>query len=209
MSEESAKYVPRFASPEQVGAYLSKHGWTKAGSVTTGRNRDGMPVKHGEGDFEKVCERVFRAYQAPKLGLLVTGAYGCGKTSLVLALRDYGRRYDMTIPNQVEMLDCEGGYQSYYDEAFKSNVFIDDLGAESGLVTHGTGARQITVRKPVVCEFICQYFRYGRGRMWITSNLDMATDEFADAVGGRVFDRLKEMVVPVAMAGKSKRKWVI
>lgn len=201
---DSKEYKPRFASPEQVGQYLTRAGWTKAGSITQGK--DG-PV--GVGDFEKVCDRVFKMYQSARRGLLVTGKYGCGKTSLVLALRDYGHRYDMTIPEQVEMLDHDGGYASVFNELFDGNVFIDDLGAESGLITRGCAGRQITVRKPVVCEFICQYFRYGKGRMWITSNLDIVTDELADAVGGRVFDRLKDMVVPVAMTGASKRRWVL
>lgn len=202
-------YRPRFTKPEEVAAWLSRHGWTKQGSVTEGRDASGNRVKRGEGDFEKVCDRVVRMYQTPNMGLLVTGGYGCGKTSLVLALHDYGRRFDMTLPDQVERLDGEGGYRSSFFELFDGSVFIDDLGAESGLISRGSGDRQITVRKPVVCEFICQYYRYGKGRLWITSNLGLNTDEFADRVGGRVFDRLKDLCVPVAMTGASKRKWVL
>ena len=205
----SKEYKPRFSTAEEVGNYLPRHGWTKAGSVTEVRDPNNNPVKRGEGDFEKACERIVKMYSLPKMGLLVTGAYGCGKTSLVLSLKDYGKRFDMTLPEQVEQLDHEGGYRSGYWELFNGNVFVDDLGAESGLISRGAGGRQITMRKPVVCEFICQYFRYGKGRLWITSNLCINTGEFADHVGGRVFDRLKELCVPVALTGASKRKWVL
>ena len=153
-------------------------------------------------DFVPLCNAASRAFGITtprRVGLIVTGDYGCGKTFFVKCLRMKAHFIDLTLAETVEWLDQHGGYQSSLDEMCNRNIILDDLGAESIKNEYG-------VKRDIVGEFICRYHTRGKGRLFITTNL--RGPELLDRYGGRVVDRLKQLCVPFHMNGKSKRKWL-
>jgi DNA replication protein DnaC len=155
------------------------------------------------GDFVPLCNAASRAFGITtprRVGLIVTGDYGCGKTFFVKCLRIPNAHFiDLTLAETVEWLDQHGGYQTSLDEMCNRNIILDDLGAESIKNEYG-------VKRDIVGEFICRYHTKGKGRLFITTNL--RGPELLDRYGGRVVDRLKQLCVPFHMNGKSKRKWL-
>lgn len=153
-------------------------------------------------DFPKLVNETARAFSITsprRAGVIISGDYGCGKTFFLKCLK-YGARFiDLTLAETVEWLDQHGGYQSSLDEMCDGNIVIDDLGAENIKNEYG-------VKRDIVGEFICRYHTRGKGRLFITTNL--RGTEIIDRYGGRVFDRIKQMCVPIHMEGKSKRKWL-
>lgn len=157
--------------------------------------------KAGE-DFDTLVNgtvKTFNINQPRKVGMIITGDYGCGKTFFIKCLGLAGTFIDLTLTENVEWIDQRGGYQSTMQEMCEGNVIIDDLGAESIKNDYG-------VKRDVVGEFICRYHTHGKGRLFITTNL--RGTELLDRYGGRVVDRLKQLCVPVRMTGKSKREWL-
>lgn len=153
-------------------------------------------------DFVPLCNAASRAFgitQPRRVGMIISGDYGCGKTHFVKCLKLAGQFIDLTLAETVEWLDQHGGYQSTLDEMCEKNVFLDDLGAENIKNEYG-------VKRDIVGEFICRYHTRGKGRLFITTNL--RGPELLDRYGGRVVDRLKQLCVPFHMNGKSKRKWL-
>jgi DNA replication protein DnaC len=154
-------------------------------------------------DFISLCNAASRAFSITtprRVGLIVTGDYGCGKTFFIECLRVPNSQFiDLTLAETVEWLDQRGGYQTSLDEICNGNVILDDLGAESIKNEYG-------VKRDIVGEFICRYHSKGKGRLFITTNL--RGPELLDRYGGRVVDRLKQLCVPFHMNGKSKRKWL-
>ena len=154
-------------------------------------------------DFIPLCNATSRAFGITtprKVGLIVTGDYGCGKTFFIKCLRISNAYFiDLTLSETVGWLDQHGGYQASLDEMCNRNIILDDLGAESIKNEYG-------VKRDIVGEFICRYHTKGKGRLFITTNL--RGPELLDRYGGRVVDRLKQLCVPFHMNGKSKRKWL-
>lgn len=154
-------------------------------------------------DFIPLCNAASKAFGITtprRVGLIVTGDYGCGKTFFIKCLRLPTSQFiDLTLAETVEWLDQHGGYQTSLDEMCKRNIILDDLGAESIKNEYG-------VKRDIVGEFICRYHTKGRGRLFITTNL--RGPELLDRYGGRVVDRLKQLCVPFHMNGKSKRRWL-
>lgn len=164
--------------------------------------RNGFDEGLAGADFTKLVNETARAFsiQSPrKAGVIISGDYGCGKTFFLKCLKFNPRFIDLTLAETVEWLDQRGGYQSTLDEMCECNIVLDDLGAESIKNEYG-------VRRDIVGEFICRYHTRGKGRLFITTNL--RGTEIIDRYGGRVFDRIKQMCVPIHMDGKSKRKWL-
>lgn len=157
-------------------------------------------------DFANACAAVSAMFKNGRgCGLIVSGEYGCGKTSLVRALGLGGSFRDMNIVDDRERLDIHGGYASTYYEQFGENLIIDDLGAERRL--------EFGEVKSEALDFIMEW--HGRmsrrhpsqrRRLIITTNLRLA--EIGDLYGGRMVDRLKQIGVPLRLHGMSKRKWV-
>lgn len=177
-----------FESFEDVAGYLTRKGWTE--------------VEAGEDFF--TCIKAFNramSFKPPqrKVGLIITGAYGCGKTMFVDSLPLPMKKIDLTIPETVEWIDGQGGYASSIEEMCECNILLDDLGAENIKNEYG-------VKRDIAGEFICRYHTRGKGRLFITTNL--TGEQLLDKYGGRVVDRLKQMCVPVRMTGNSKRKWL-
>lgn len=174
-----------YKSFDDVAYYCETHGWTKE---TAGA------------DFYSVIKAFNRAMSLPRMGLIITGDYGCGKTAFVKSCGlKFGSSIDLTIPEQLEWIDNRGGYQSSLVEMCERNVFLDDLGAENLVNDFG-------VKREICGEFICRYHSLGKGRLFITTNL--RGEELLDRYGGRVVDRLKQLCIPVRMTGASKRKWL-
>ena len=153
-------------------------------------------------DFAPLCAAASKAFSIThprRVGMIISGDYGCGKTFFVKCLKLQGQFIDLTLAETVEWLDQHGGYKSSLDEMCERNVILDDLGAENIKNEYG-------VKRDIVGEFICRYHTRGKGRLFITTNL--RGPELLDKYGGRVVDRLKQLCVPFHMEGKSKRKWL-
>jgi len=86
----------------------------------------------------------------------------------------------------------------YYSLLYKG-VVLDDLGAECPRNEYG-------VKRDMVGEYIAAHHLRGNGRLFITTNL--TAEQIYERYGGRVADRLKELCVPLAFKGKSKRQWM-
>lgn len=177
---------------------LASRGWlkevmdAKKGVDDNGNARD---------DFDNGVKAVIAAYSKPRLGIIVSGEYGCGKSAFIKAatnLKSYPYFLDMNNRQDRECIDPDGGYPDTYIEMFRHDVVIDDLGAE--LRKHYGEDDYSEAR-----DFICEYHTRGRGRLFITTNLRMS--ELLDKYGGRLVDRLKDIGVPVRFYGKSKREW--
>ena len=153
-------------------------------------------------DFDAGVRAVIAAYSVQRKGIVVSGEYGCGKTSFLKAVTGYTgypRLFDMNNRVDRECLDPDGGYPDTYRDAFNHDIIIDDLGAE--LRKHYGEDDYSEAR-----DFICEYHARGKGRMFISTNFRMA--ELLDRYGGRLVDRLKDIGVPLRFYGGSKRKWV-
>lgn len=165
--------------------------------MTNGYYRD----KAGS-DFDILLDATVKAFNITmprRVGLIITGDYGCGKTHFVKCLKLHGTFIDLNLSEAVEWIDQRGCSASSINEICDGNVFLDDLGAENIKNEYG-------VKRDVVGEFVCRYHTQGKGRLFITTNL--RGSELIDRYGGRVVDRLKQLCVPVRMTGKSKREWL-
>lgn len=129
--------------------------------------------------------------------MIITGDYGCGKTHFIRCLRFPCAFIDLTLSESIDRIDqhCVGSLA----DICEGSVVLDDMGAETLRNEYG-------IKRDVVGEFICRYHSRGKGRLFITTNL--SGNELLDRYGGRVFDRIKQMCVPVHMDGTTKRKWV-
>ena len=173
-----------------------------------------MAIKRGskddegvfQNDFDNACKAIATMFaQGPGCGLIVSGEYGCGKTSLVRALTLSCIFRDMNVVDDRERLDIHGGYASTFYDQFNENVVIDDLGAERRM--------EYGEVKSEAMDFIMEW--HGRmsrrppelrRRLIITTNLRMK--ELGSVYGGRLVDRLKQIGVPLRLWGLSKRKWI-
>lgn len=157
-------------------------------------------------DFSLFVDAVVKAMATPNKGVIVSGDYGCGKTSAMKALLQHGEMFmntifDMNVPENVQYLDMSAN-ASGMDYIFNQTnaVLIDDLGAESLINNYG-------IKRDLVGEFICRLHTRGGIRLFITTNL--RGDEIADRYSGRVASRLKDLCVPVRFKGGDKREWVL
>ena len=166
---------------------LGHRGWTKdvAGAL----------------DFDTACKSWAAIAPNPRMGLLVWGAFGCGKTSLVRAVTRTTKLGTAWIscgdPEQVERLLVED-WPTHNRELLGVNIVIDDMGAESPKCDYG-------IRRELVGELICRYRLYGQGRLFVTTNLgaDLLTDRYTM----RVCSRLKDLTIPLHLTGGDKRQW--
>lgn len=148
-------------------------------------------------DFATGVNALVKINSLQNYGIIVSGEYGCGKTSFVKAAISGIRTINCTIPEQVGYLDWEN-YRESIREMMDVNILIDDLGAER--IKNNFGSRE-----DLVGDFICRYHLYGKGRLFITTNL--RGEEILERYGGRVLSRLKDLCVPIKFKGADKRVW--
>ena len=137
----------------------------------------------------------------PRKGVYVQGDYGCGKTSLVRAAlrRTRIETIPVSLATDWERLDPEE-WPYFIDELMRCNVVLDDLGAEPPMSCFG-------VRRELAGEFIVRYHLHGRGRLFVTTNLD--GNALVARYTMRVASRLKDLCIPLILKGGDKRKWLV
>lgn len=143
-------------------------------------------------DFELGAKVVATLYANKNLGVIVSGAYGSGKTAFVRRAFPHARFYQMPMAEGV--LDPDYGIP-------EGDVILDDMGAEHSVNDFG-------IRKEPFADFVVRFHANPRrGRLIITTNL--STQEFNDRYGGRVVSRLKDLCVATHFTGGDKREWTI
>ena len=81
---------------------------------------------------------------------------------------------------------------------FTQHLPLDDLGAEDPVNCFG-------VRKERAVEFVSRYYARGRGRLFITTNLDGGA--LLERYGARFASRVKACCVGLHLKGPDKRTW--
>lgn len=170
-----------------VAAYLEAGGWRR--SVA------------GDADFEAACSAVTALVRLNR-GVYIWGGAGCGKTKLVKAITRLTK-----LPTQYLPLD-DPEYAEWLEPsihpgwadgvALEQNVVLDDLGAENAVTVYG-------IRKESAVEFLARYYAHGRGRLFITTNLD--GDALLTRYGARFASRIKGCCVGLHLKGPDKRTW--
>lgn len=176
---------PDAALVERAARFLERGGWLR--SVA------------GERDF---CEAA-RAFAACSLterkGIYVWGGFGCGKTAFVAAATRITRRPTVVLPLATESGRLDRDEWPHFNrELLEANVVLDDLGAEPPACSFG-------VRRELAGEFITRYHMLGRGRLFITTNLD--GEAMLNQYTMRITSRLKDLCVPLHLTGRDKREW--
>lgn len=166
-------------------------------AIETSLLSSGWKREIAKGDYDKAVNSVVNALTTPNQGVIISGEYGCGKTSFFKSVLKNYTMVECTLPESVECLDYHT-HADTVDYVLGTSVFIDDLGAENLVSRYG-------VKTDIVGDFICRYHLKGQKRIFITTNL--RGDELLARYGGRVFSRLKDLCIPVRFDGKDKRIW--
>ena len=167
----------------RTAAILERGGWHRATA--------------GEEDFLAAVGAFAECARFPRMGLLVQGRYGSGKTALVRALTRRTRLETVFLPLDTEYRRLNADEYPYFVESLmKGNVVLDDLGAEVRYF-----------ERELAAEFISRYHRLGMGRLFITTNLD--GDALLARYTMRVASRLKDLCIPLILKGGDKRKWLV
>ena len=178
-------------SEDSISSFLEQGGW--------------LSEVAGE-DFNGYVSAVAKAMSLPRHGVIVSGEYGCGKTSAmnVLLSHPYWTApsvFDLNNPDDVAKLNY-ADHPVAMDYIFNTSnaVLLDDLGAESVVNEYG-------VKRDYVSEFISRIHLNKNIRLFITTNL--RGDELAERYSGRIVSRLKDLCVPYKFVGTDKREWEI
>jgi len=169
--------------------------------------------------------------RTPRRGLLISGAFGCGKTLAARSLYPRARIVNCAVRKEVERLRDGDSHWSemhdLYEEGLKpfAVTMLDDMGADAptndyGETVDAVGEFIIRAHKDKGREMRDDYrsMNIACDRLVITTNLitdseppKNATDRekalyLSYRYGGRVASRLKEMCVFVEMKGADKRR---
>ena len=211
--EIAAPPPPPEPSPELIakaGAYLERRGWTRelageadfaAASLALARcSLDGLPGGANPPGEPRLDGDVSPHLQpARRRGIFAFGRYGCGKTALMRAIRPLFRPVHFVPLNDPEiaaLLD----EPEWIADALACSVMLDDLGAESAVTDYG-------VKRELAAEFAVRFHRAGGGRLFVTTNL--SGEEIAERYTARLTSRIKELCVPLHLAGADKRRWAM
>ena len=179
---------PAEPSPEltaKAGAYLERRGWTRAVA--------------GEADFAAASLALAQC-SVQRRGIFAFGAYGCGKTAFVRAIRPLFEPVHfvpLNDPEYAEMMDLDL-WPNWNAEAMRCSVILDDLGAESAITDYG-------IKRETAAEFVVRYHRQGAGRLFVTTNL--TGEQIAERYTARLTSRIKELCIPLHLKGSDKRRW--
>lgn len=152
----------------------------------------------------------------PNKGILLYGDIGTGKTTLIKGLQNY-----LATINQlaygcnnrsicIEIRSAAEISLRYAAEGMKAldrwtareqaaHLAIDEIGREQISSHFGTPCNTVQTLLQLRYELRHTTLTFG------TTNIDMATAEFADRYGSYIFDRAKEMFTFVRIAGTSRR----
>jgi hypothetical protein len=188
---------PTEPSPEltaKAGAYLERRGWTRAVA--------------GEADFAAASLALARC-SVQRRGIFAFGAYGCGKTAFVRAIRPLFEPVHfvpLNDPEYAELMDLDL-WPNWNAEAMRCSVILDDLGAESAITDYG-------IKRETAAEFVVRYHRQRMAervadgptrRLFVTTNL--TGEQIAERYTARLTSRIKELCIPLHLKGADKRKW--
>lgn len=138
-----------------------------------------------------------------RYGIIVTGKAGCGKTCLINAITKTAhvltRTFTLSDTRHVHTLSEMLDDSDWCKQLPLRNIFLDDVGAENLINEFG-------VKRDIVGEVIDLYYREGRERLFITTNL--SGEELLKRYGERILDRIKSLCVPLVFSGNSKRNWI-
>ena len=158
----------------------------------------------GDADFDAAVAAVGQMVASGR-GLIVSGEYGVGKTALARIVANmFGTavfKVRLAIPD--DLVRLTRSWQEYYVEnPYGQNTWLDDLGAENPVSEYG-------VRVERAGDFIVAWdeLHDSGTRLVITTNL--TTAELDARYGGRVLSRLKDLCIPLRLAGRDKRRWLL
>ena len=175
---------PRPELVARLGGLLERNGWLK--SVA------------GEADFAAAAHALAKAL-LNKLGIVVSGVSGVGKTAFLKAAFGASRLgtafVDLSDPVEAEKLDALV-WPNYRKQLLEMNVILDDMGSEARMNCFGQN-------RELAAEFVHAYHARGQGVLLVSTNLDGR--QFLERYQQRVLSRLLEICVPLKFTGKDKR----
>lgn len=140
-------------------------------------------------------------------GLLLTGTTGTGKTMLFKVFRKLLREYLPNNPKSFSIAHCRECYDNFaarqrqgLESYIQGNWCFDDLGDEELEYRHF--GNTVCIMEQLLSERD-KKFCIGVGYTFITTNLD--PEEINVRYGPRIFDRLRQMVTFIQVAGDSRR----
>lgn len=171
----------------KIEAWLERKGWTRRIA--------------GETDFSAALAAIETALDH-RLGLVIAGEYGSGKTLLASAFAaslGHYRKIRCGIVEDLRMLKREW-MEDHAENLFERVLMIDDVGAEHPENVYG-------VKVEPILEFLTRWseLKGENAVLIITTNLSSA--ELDERYGGRFYSRLKDACVPLKLLGADKRRW--
>ena len=181
LSPEASAPFPPFAHC-RTAASLEYRGWHRETA--------------GEEDFLAAVGAFPECLRFPRMGVLVQGRCGTGKTALVRAFTRRTKLETVFLPLETEYARLNASdYPYFVDGLLNGHVVLDDLGAEPRYFD-----------RELAAEFISRYHRLGKGRLFITTNL--TGKQLVERYTMRICSRLKDLCVRLQLKGRDKRKWV-
>lgn len=175
------------ANLTKIEAWLEAHGWTRrvAGGV----------------DFSAALSAIETALDH-RLGLIVSGEYGSGKTRLASAFAasfGYYRRIRCGIAEDLRILTREW-MDDHAENLYAGVVLLDDVGAEHPENVYG-------VKFEPILEFLTRWSELKRENAVLIITTNFTSAELDERYGGRFYSRLKDACVPLKLLGADKRRW--
>lgn len=160
-------------------------------------------------DFDMLVKAFDDVANKDKIGMMLVGGVGCGKTLAMRSMATGSNFVDMADPESLERLQKHTRYieaepvEKWWLLEDDTSVILDDLGNETIKNEYG-------IKTEVISSFIMRWYsvifkgRGGKARLHITTNLDMA--QLTERYGDRVVDRIMEMCSSFHFTSKSNRQ---